>query len=165
MKKKQIQRCYLAAIILSLLSACSFNLQTREAAFYPPIVAKEWQVVEYPEQFCAISSGHNGIEIMMKKISATTVDEIVRSTRMMEPGTMLSARVDDHSYRTPGLYFSAQQSAALIGDLQRGDTVYIEWQEQNGRPHDRLENVYTRVPLGEFKEKYQECRKKIGLKH
>lgn len=160
---------YVFALLLLFASACSFYTESDKTSvsFEPPVVDRHWEVTHYPAdssgQVCIVTSGHNAIEIIIKKIATrSALQETVHSTRSVTPGVTFTVRTEAHNYTAIGDYFTPSVSKQIIAELLTGEKAYFEWREETGTTRGRADIFHNMAQLKGFKEKYEECRQLLG---
>lgn len=156
----------LSGVVLAL-NACTVSsaLSPRAEVSAPLLMPSEWEAATYQSQdgaanFCSISSGYNGIEVIMKKTSSEALSAVVHSTRVFEMGTSLLASVGKHNYQTSTAYFSLEDSSAMIQDMLHNEKLYLRWNEVGG-PQTSHSPFFTQLRLKGFAEEYEKCKKEL----
>lgn len=166
-----INPVYATLLILTLASCVFYSEPSNSSAqFHPPIFQKHWQVQSYPNDgsyaLCVVTSGHNAIEVIIKKIHGINeLEEIIHSTRNVSPGSYFNIRIGENNYRTAGNYFSPKESKKIIQDLLTGDTAYFEWHEIRSQMRGRQHIFYNMAPLKQFRKRYEDCRQMLERHH
>jgi hypothetical protein len=152
-------------VLLLLTSACSVSSGQNglDTQFRPPIVYQQWSTKNYAlkdgRQVCALSSGYNGIII---SLGAAQDDVVVASTRLMQPGAILSVNANGQHFEASDTYFPRNTGPAMVAAFAQGGKAYLEWSEFSGssaRERSRVQNI---IKLDDFPARLQECRKSLG---
>lgn len=154
-------------ILLPLLfSACAATPGTStQAQFTAPILTKaQWEVDTYTSadrtvEFCSVSSGFNGLEVIVRKAAGEVPTAVVRSTRDMSPGSLLLVSVNGHNHNTRNDdgYFSPEDSKALIADMEVGKEAYLYWKYPSSSNQSSADKFANKIAMGGFASYYQEC--------
>lgn len=157
-------RLYILTAAAMLLSACTIENRGGELSreFHQPFTYAQWRSEQRNHgagPVCAITSGHGGVTVYVRKTEAGT-QTVVQSNRLMNPGMLLRLNVNGRHYETTEEFFSpviAGRIARDFADAPAGGKAYFEWTDkQSGNPSFVR---YTSIArLDGFKEKYDACR-------
>src|ERR1700733_7535756 len=102
-----MKRLYLAVTFILFASACTFTPQDEslKADFHPPIVYQPWKTEKYVlrngEDACSISSGYNGLTVLL---DLNSNDVLVKSNRDMTPGMTFTVIVNKRTFETSDVF-------------------------------------------------------------
>jgi hypothetical protein len=148
-----------------LASACTITPQNNgsvDAQLHLPIVEHNWKMQSYTlqtgDKACAISSGYNGLTVLLSHPPGREEGVVVESNRRMEPGTTLTVSVNGNNFQTTDHFFSATTGRALLQEFAKGGKAYFDWAEIEGPPGPAYMHITNIVHLDDFVEDMKQCK-------
>lgn len=151
-------------VILVVVSACTVTPQGDglKGDFNPPLVYRGWDTRTYVAQngadVCALSSGYNGLTVLLSRHKGGPVNIDVKGNRTLVPGGMLDVNTDGGNFQTYEEYFSSASANKMVDVMSKGKKIYLEWSEQSGTYGGAPVRVQNVVKLDGFAGQLQKCR-------
>lgn len=162
---------HLPVICVLGLTGCTYNPQTETdhvAEFNQPFTEKDFAATTYTDpasnqRFCVLSSGYNGIKVILQKDHANApIRSSIKSTRTMYSGNKITLRVNEHVYRSVEEFFPATLTNDIIADLKSSRKAYLEWRESNSSENNGSQTLYTNIiHSSAFSSSYEKCQKML----
>lgn len=165
---KNIMRTFIPITFVALifLSACTIEQKDGELQneFHPPLTYATWTTEQYKteagEPVCAVTSGYNGLSVLLRRMKDGALGISAKGERNLTPGMDFSVNVGGNHYRTSQEYFSASESVKLAEDLNAGGKAYLEWSEPHPHHPGRLRSSNI-LKLEDFAPAFEQCKRSL----